>query len=83
VDADTGQLQAIRDQMAGQRAQVDQLGAGVADLTRTMAEILELVTPVLRDALARGRDHNARSAAIRHTGRHRHPRLPPRCGDWQ
>jgi hypothetical protein len=71
VEADTGQLRAIRDQVAGQRADMDRLAS-------VLVELIQLTSPVLLDAAARGRDHNTRTAAI-HSGRHRRDRLPPRC----
>jgi hypothetical protein len=79
VDTDTMQaisddMDALVDQVAGQRRDTDRL-------VGLLCELLDLTTPVLRAALDRGRDHNARSASIHHTGRHRRYRHPPRCGD--
>jgi hypothetical protein len=72
VNADTGQLAAIRDQVTEQRAEV-------LDLTRSMLRILEAVEPILRFSAERSRQHATRSDHIRHTGRHRRDRMPPRC----
>jgi hypothetical protein len=72
VNADTGELAAVRGDVAD-------LGADVAGLTERMVAILELVTPLLRRSADNERQHATRSDHVRHTGRHRRDRLPPWC----
>jgi hypothetical protein len=82
VNADTGQMRAITDSVGQVGEEVSDLGAFVAELAEKAARILGLVEPLLRQSADNARQHRARSDHIRHTGRHRRDRLPPRCGDW-
>lgn len=74
MNADTGEIAAIRDE-------VSELDDHVDAMTVQMVEILALVVPILRAAATRERQHNDRSDQIRHGGRHRRRRPPPRCTD--
>jgi hypothetical protein len=84
MNADSGQMKAITEEVGDLGDDVAGLDRHVSELTSHMAEILEAVIPILREAVTRERQHNARTASIRHTGRHRRDRQPPRCeGDGQ
>jgi hypothetical protein len=72
VNADTGEFEAVRDDVA-------ELDDHVRDLTRNMADILEAVIPILKAQVRREIAHSERTVSIRHTGRHRRDRLPPWC----
>jgi ElaB/YqjD/DUF883 family membrane-anchored ribosome-binding protein len=78
VNADTGQLAAITDDLDEIVDSVARQRSEVTELTASMVRILEAVVPLLRQSADNARQH---AASIRHTGRHRRDRMPPRCGD--
>jgi hypothetical protein len=81
VNVDTGEMAAFTEEL-------DELGREVADhgyrtdrLSEVLVQLIELVTPVLKRAVEREREHAETHRARHHhdAGRHRRGRTPPWC----